>query len=486
MAEVMKETKDKKETRDKKYKRATKNKKSRFFKIYFAFIILFFIAMAVVMVKLYDWLLAYEKAQPVGKCEEVYKELFENPDWGNLYEMAEKEDTLFEGKDAYASYMQKKVGADKLEVVKTSAGLSGDKKYFVKHGEERIAGFTLVSEKDAEGKVLSWELGEIELLAVPVESVQIKVQEGRKVYVNDVALSEDYMIERSWTVAEDYLPEGVVGERFVTYRVEDLLVTPAVRVENTEGSEIAMEVHDKESADGSSEAAGSTEHFLQQEGVSYTEVMTYTEISEEQWQVVETAAKEYSKHMIGVPVKLSNYFDTDSAIYKAIRGNENWMQDYRSYDFTEGVCTRYYRYNEDLFLAGISVTLEVTRPGGSIKEYPIESDFILQKKEDGKWLVINMANVDMMQEKKEVRMTYYGSEGVLESDFVASDSKQLSTPKVEVPTGQKFAGWAKEEADESGNKTRTLLFVPDENGVVNLPENYELEPMKLYPLFETE
>ena len=54
------------------------------------------------------WLTEYEAAQV--KCQEMFQELFADPDWGALYERAGIQDTLFEGKDAYIAHMQSKVG----------------------------------------------------------------------------------------------------------------------------------------------------------------------------------------------------------------------------------------------------------------------------------------------------------------------------------------------------------------------------------------
>ena len=82
-----------------------------FYSIYFTFIILFFTGMAWVLVWLHGWLKDYEASQPTAKCNEIVAELFTNPDWGKIYDLAGMEDTIFEGRDAYISYMSDKVGS---------------------------------------------------------------------------------------------------------------------------------------------------------------------------------------------------------------------------------------------------------------------------------------------------------------------------------------------------------------------------------------
>lgn len=42
----------------------------------------------------------------------------------------------------------------------------------------------------------------------------------------------------------------------------------------------------------------------------------------------------------------------------------------------------------------------------------------------------------------------------------------------------------RETVDDLGRTSGELVFVPDEDGNVTLPEGYRLEPMTLYPLFE--
>ena len=114
-----------------------------FYTLYFLFIFLFFVGTFLGLNWLHGWLTAYEAAQPTVKCEEVFQQVFGNPDWGALYTAAGIQDTQFEGKEQFVSYMTDLVGNSQLSYQETSAGLSGDKKYFVKLGDQKLAYFTL-------------------------------------------------------------------------------------------------------------------------------------------------------------------------------------------------------------------------------------------------------------------------------------------------------------------------------------------------------
>ena len=99
-----------------------------------------------------NWLTRYEMEQPATKSQEVFEKLFVDPDWGALYDTAGIQDTAYESKDAFASYMESTVGDSKLTYMGTSTGLSEDKKYIVRLGKEKIAAFTLVDHNHSDSK----------------------------------------------------------------------------------------------------------------------------------------------------------------------------------------------------------------------------------------------------------------------------------------------------------------------------------------------
>ena len=103
-----------------------------FYSVYAACVIIFLVALLCVMNPLRDWLVKYEASQPNYKRDEVFAELFADPDWEKIYELANVEDTEFENSKTFAACMDKLVGDKELTCLETSAGLSGDKKYIVK------------------------------------------------------------------------------------------------------------------------------------------------------------------------------------------------------------------------------------------------------------------------------------------------------------------------------------------------------------------
>ncbi len=410
------------------------------------------------------WLTRYEASQPKVKCQEVFTQLFETPDWGSLYQMAGISDTRFEGKEQFAAYMEAKVGSEKLTYNETSAGLSGDHKYVVKLGNEKLAAFTLTSEGKAQQEIQEWKLGKLELFYRPVEEVTVQTLPGCKVLVNGKALDDGDMISVTNTVAETYLPEGLHGLRQQTYRVKGLLTKPTVTVLDEGGKEVELTY----------DAATSTYGQPQP-------TFTYTE---EEAERILGAAEVYCKFMIRAVYQnqLKQYFDENSEVFQTIRKIETWMQSYSGYRLSDGVISDFYRYSDELFSAKVTLTMYVTRWDDSVKEYALDTNFFFSMI-DGKWMVTNLTNVDVQKEKTSVRLTYWQDETLLGSEMVASDSTKLTPPKITAPEGMVFTGWFQKQQDEKGNTTYSLVFQPDET--VYLPEGTELESMTLYAMFQS-
>lgn len=433
-----------------------------FYGVYLSVILIFFIVIGIAMGALKSWLVSFQAAQPEVKSQQIFTELFADPDWAQIYTLANPNDSSADSKSAYAAYMEDLIGDDKLTFIETSAGLSGDKKYIICHGNQGIATFTLTADnKDAD--VPDWKLGTVEVFFSRYLSYDIIALPGNTVTVNGTVLDESHIIRTVSTKAEEYLPEGFHGYQLLTYRITDLKAAPQVVVTDAAGQSVEM-IYD--------EAAG-----------TYTQVMAESPaISDDKYDVVLAAAKAYSEYMIAGSYGLTKYFDTNSQIYKTITSGMVIRQSYSSYKFDEETISDYYLYSDDLFSAKINLVTEVTRKDGSVKEFEVDSTFIFDKS-SGNWIVHDMVNLDIQEQVTMVRLTYKDADGnVLSSELVDANSNRLTPPAVTVPEGKTFAGWYEETTDKQGNTTLTLRFQPDANGNVSLGET--LDPMVLVPRFE--
>ena len=130
------------------------------------------------------------------------------------------------------------------------------------------------------------------------------------------------------------------------------------------------------------------------------------------------------------------------------------------------------------------MSMYLTRPDGTEKEYPLDSTFLVHKRPDGNWRVLDILNIDFQSFVTQVRLTYIQNGEIIQTDMVGSSETRLTPPAVTAPEGKVFSGWYILEKDEKGNATYSLAFKPEEDGTVKLTWEIGEEPMTLYALFE--
>lgn len=449
----------------KKKKKANPTVTAIFYTLYFLMIIGFFGGMFFVTEWLDGWLVDYEASQPTAKCEEVFNKLFSDPDWAAIYESAGLTDTDFEGVDAYVAYMEQKMQGNELTYAETSAGLTGGHKYLVKLGDETIGYFTLTDQSENLTDLPDWQLGEVVMNVTRNESVLIRSVEGHTVTVNGTELDESHTIEISTTLAEEYLPAGTSGLRMCLQQVEDLMTEPEIVITDESGN-VSTVVYNTET------------------GV-YEEQTSATTIGPDEKERAQKTAETYGLYMIAKADSstLAKYFDSSSQIYKTITSMQLWMQSNRGYEFANQTVSEYCSYGEDLFSARVSLSLNVTRGDGSVKEYTVDQTFFFEM-QGGSWKCFDMTNVDIQEAVSTVRITFKNGDTVLDSRFYDSDASELTAPVITPPEGKILAGWYKETVKSDGTKSNDLVFTPEADGTVTIPAGTTLEPMTLYPWFD--
>lgn len=437
-----------------------------FYSIYAGCILLFFVALFAVLGPLKAWLTEYEASQPNYAREQVFQQLFQSRDWKALYEKAGQTDTAFEGAEEFAAYMEERVGTQELQCLETSAGLSGDKKFIVKAGDEKLATFTLTGGSDSQLEIAAWELGEVELFYTRQAAVQVEKFPGQTVYINGVPLDDSYVIRKTSTVADAYLSGDLQGYRKELVQVQGLLCQPRVEVKNADGTLAAL--------------------TLDPETGTYAQQAPVMEPTDAQKELAKNAMEAYGKFMIRKAdrTEVAKWFEKGGEAYKTISSSETgWVQSFSSYTFTEPTFTSFYQYSEDCYSIMVEMSLEVKRGNGSVKEFLMHNTLIVEKNSSGSFTVTQMTNVDIQQEKVQVRLTFRNGEDIVSSGFVDADAKALTLPTITVPEGQVFKGWVKEELDQDGKKLLTVMF--DSMGEILLSGN-DLEPMELTALLEKE
>ena len=456
-----------------------------FYTLYFMFILAFFGATYLGLQWLHGWLSDFEAAQPTLKAEQVFQEVFTDPDWGALYESAGAKDSPYEGKEQYVNYMEEKVGDSKLTYMETSAGLDKTKKKFiVKLGDEKVATFTLTDRNKVGNLSLGnltnledikdmadipdWQLGAVEIFFERVGTYYIVKMGDHVASVNGVELDDSLTIQMATTVAEKYLPEGTNGFVTCIQQIDGLMEVPTVTITDKAGKEVEVSYD---------EAAR-----------TFTAKTESNTISDEVNEIALEAAKSYSLWMIDElhdRAAIAKYFDASSDAYsRIIKSTELWMQNHAGYRFENDAVTDYARYSDDICSVKVKTDLIVTRIDGSEKVYSFNQSMFFKKNESGKWLCFESTNVDVSEPVGKVRLTFMQGDVQLTTDFYETSAKEIITPKLPVPEGQVFSGWVTIAKNENGDTVYNVEFQPGEDGTVKLPEGTSLKPMTLYALFQ--
>ena len=441
-----------------------------FYTLYFLFIFLFFVAVFFGLQWLQGWLVDYEAAQPTAKSEEVFHYLFDDPDWGALYESAGINDTVYEGKDAFVVYMENLVGDQELTYQLTSSGLSNDKKYYVNLGTRRLAYFTLRNANENQGQtdIPDWVLNEVGLFYERANGYRIQAVDGHIPHINGVALSDDHIIQLT-TMKEDdsgFMPSAPISTKTNIYEINDLIAEPTIKVLDASGNEMTV-LYDE-----------ATDMFVEQ--------FETLAISEEERQAALDALKVYAKYQIKEASKneVGKHFDSKGEAYKSIMQTVlTWTKGNNGISFANDSVTNYCRYSDTMFSAYVTTELTIKLTDGGTQVKPINSTLLFSKA-GGSWKVTKMTNMDVAETVGKVRLTFMNGDTVLSSDFYDMASEKLSTPLLSAPEGKVFSGWYREVIKDNGSREQYLVFVPDADGEVPIQAGTTLEPMVLYPLFE--
>ena len=435
-----------------------------FYTIYFLFIFLFFIATALGMKWISNWLVNYEAAQPTVKAQEVFNYLFTDPDWAMLYDAAGVTDTEYEGKEAFVSYMENKMGQKELEYFETSAGLSTDKKYLVKLEGEKVATFTLTGGSLLKTDIPEWKLGTIELFYEREESFLINSADGYTTYVNGVALDDSFTIQIATTKAdttENFLPAGAASAKTCIQKIDGLMAVPTVTVKNAAGQDVEV-TYDEESR-------------------TFTAAVNGLTMSDEIKTMALNTLKVYAEYGINEANRndLGAHFDTNGDAFKGIVGTDRgWTKGNNGYSFTNEAVSGYSVYSDSLFSVYASANMTIKLTDGGTQEKDIHATFLYQK-QNGNWKVIRMTNADVSEPVGKVRITFMNEDVVVSSDFYNTDASIVDPPELSVPEGKKFVGWLNKDTSEW-----YLVFSPDESGVCTIPAGTTLEPMTVHAYFE--
>ena len=100
---------------------------------------------------------------------------------------------------------------------------------------------------------------------------------------------------------------------------------------------------------------------------------------------------------------------------------------------------------------------------------------MLFQKNGNSWLCIGISDLDQTLLDTQVRVTFMNQDICLSSELYPESSTTLQTPLLGTGDEATLTGWV---CAATG-----MVFTPDSNGLVTLPEGMTLSPMVLYAQF---
>lgn len=449
-----------------------------FYTLYILLILVFLGAVALARGELNSWLTDYQLSQPTDKRDQVFAELFESGDWDTIYTVAGIEDTLYEGVDAFRTYMAAQVEGKTLELVETSAGLSGDRKYFVKLGERSIASFLLTAHADPVTGTDRWELANVDVYFLREETVTIRLQRGQTAYVNGAALSDDLRIRREFAVSLRYLPTGVYPDYRDTFVLDGLLVQPEITVRDASGEEVSV----SRDPDTGEYTTGTPEYP--------------TTIPDDTRKAVNAAMDAYGAYLAGETETLPSCFDRTTDVWPVIRQAKEDLQEGWTVELTGKSVENYRQYGDDLFSVTVGMEflareIPEEKDGTTTKPANEKNTKILSqtetwffRRQEDDWRCIAMTAEAEPEGAEQVRIRFVVDGVPVSEYFYDTTLTELVVPVVSVADGMRFAGWYQRE--NTGDGTLSLALQPDETGRVVVTEEFSLRPMTVYAVVEPE
>ena len=425
-----------------------------FYTAYGMLILIFIVGMLITLKDLDRKLVEFEHAQPDTQSELVFQELFADPDWDVLYDLAQVSDTRFDGREEYVQYMESTFAGQNLSYEETSVGLAKVRTYAVSCGNSLIGSFTLTTVPDADP--VQWRLGAVELFPEYTESVRIQKLSGHTVYVNGVELDDSFTVRSTSVCADEYLPRGVYNVWVHTQFVDGLMVEPQITAVDELGQSVDV-VYDP-----------ITDTYIT--GDSTTQAT-----AEEETLALDTL-KQYVQYKVDhlLTTKLDGCFDIESAFYLELLESEPWMSSNFAPTYANERVTAFYRCSEDVFCVWVDCTAFVKRNNGTVKEYQISQSMIFQQGESGLYC-IGTTDRSARWLEPQVRITFMNEDICLSSELYPESITALQTPLLGTGEEGTLTGWV---CADTG-----MVFSPDSNGLVTLPEGMPLSPMVLYAQF---
>lgn len=429
-----------------------------FYTLYCILIVSFLAGLHFVNTRLEEALTQFEESHITVQSDSAFQELFADPDWAALYEMAGIEDTTFEGVNAYVSYMEATVGSNALTYEEISSSDVGHD-YLVLHNGQAIGSFRMTDQRKKGAQWPSWQLESLSLEFSRDITLQIRKLDDHTVTVNGVPLDDSHTIQIDTLLSEEYTLPGTTGISTHLQQVSGLLVTPEIGILDEAGNPCNL-VIDPET------------------GIYEEQLPAPAALTPEQEHIALETAKAWGAYKLQGASEddLSLYFDPRENAYQTILSESFWTDAPGGYTVESVDILASQVYSGEHFSAYISYTAKLN---GTDTRIAKDATFFFELHR-GSWTCYELQPGSVYTNVSKVKLEFRVENTEVYHDFYETDRTGFYGPLVTAPEGYVFTGWGIMAADG----TLQALFTPDETGFVSLPQGTVLEPMVLHAIFD--
>ena len=431
----------------------------------------------------------YELSQAPHFAQLLFQKYFASPDWGALYDAASP-DMLnqYEGRNAYIRYMESRVGSEPLTYQQLRNISETEIEYGVYLKKEQIASFTMVNHS-SDPAAPAWQFGSVRIYYTNDQTYRIEYSIGHTVKVNGVALNESTIVKSTQMMPTSALKMlasqfPVIGVN--THEVQGLMSTPIVTIEDAEGNSLEVTYN-------------ADTHV-------FSEALNHQAIPQDIQDLALSAVKTYCKFMVqqANSADISKYFQIGTDTYKVISSiRRDRLQKPGSYTFADEQVSNLVYYTGDFYSVDVTLTVQMPRSDGSIKEDLVEKSLFFQQQNNGSWICTNMTSEKLFDEVNTVRVKFVQDENVLSSRMLSQDEKIIYCPDPVIPTELPdngpshilkkeddsqfekivFVGWGLKLLNENGKPFYQPVFQVGLDRKAEVPGGLLDEPVTLYPIF---
>jgi len=365
-----KSIKEKKKAASRSTGKARARRGSVFYLFYFAFLILFFVALFFALEVVKGKLADYEASRPYNYIDRIMAENFGKGDAERLLDVSGYKVNPFERREDVAALVEGFLdeGAEYYSIASSDKSVL---RYAVKSGDLKFAEVTMkaAGKKDSAGYDV-WELDRIDLMIGGSSAVNVSAPLGSHVFVNGTELTEEYEVSREEYEKDPKLPDGVFTEGRVVYEISGLIGEQKITATDRYGADVTgrITVHDE---------------------VFYDVPYTFADVTEEVRERALSAGEAISAYMQKDAkfAEAAQYIDPASNLYSDLATSDvRWANEHNGYAIEDAEVSEYVIWSPTVYTVRVRFTHVLYNWGGNF-ENDFDTTFYYRLADDGRWLI---------------------------------------------------------------------------------------------------